>query len=310
MYRSILVPLDGSPFGEHALPWALRVARQTGAALRLVHAHATPVGSYGETGALYDNVVEEFTRRRELAYLRQIQRRVAEQVAGPVTEVLVEGPVGDGLVAEARTAGADLVIMTTHGRGPLARAWLGSVADELVRRLSVPVLLVRPHDVRPDLTQDPQVRHILVLLDGSPLAEQILVPAVDFASLTGADISLLRVVRPLVLGGDIDTLPPEMDETMLRQLRTLHQEEQAEAQRYLERIAGRLRDHGLRVIPHVAMHDQPAVAALDEIKRHAIDLVALATHGRSGLPRLFLGSVADKILRGTSVPVLVHRPAH
>ena len=88
---------------------------------------------------------------------------------------------------------------------------------------------------------------------------------------------------------------------------TTHEQEQLEARGYLERIAEPLRTKSLKVQTRVLSHDQPAVAILDEVKARRADLVALATHGRSGLPRLFLGSVADKVVRGASVPVLAAR---
>ena len=87
--------------------------------------------------------------------------------------------------------------MTTHGRGPLTRFWLGSVADELVRRASVPLLLVRPHEGVPDLAQEPILQHLLIPLDGSELAEQVLEPAVALGTLMAADYSLLRIYGPL-----------------------------------------------------------------------------------------------------------------
>lgn len=88
--------------------------------------------------------------------------------------------------------------MTTHGRGPVSRLLLGSVADRLVREVPIPVLLVRPHEAAPDLASEPVLRHILVALDGSALAEQVLEPVVALGTLMQADYSLLRVYGPLV----------------------------------------------------------------------------------------------------------------
>src|SRR5438067_676921 len=94
--------------------------------------------------------------------------------------------------------GADLVVMTTHGRGPLGRLWLGSVADALVRDLAMPLLLVRPQETAPDFKREPLLKHLLLPLDGSPLAEQMLEPAVALGTLMEADYTLLRVIKPVV----------------------------------------------------------------------------------------------------------------
>ena len=87
-------------------------------------------------------------------------------------------------------------MMTTHGHGPLSRFWLGSVADEMVRRATTPILLVRPHEKAIDLAAEPVLRHILIPLDGSALAEQVLGPAAALGSLLQCDdYTLLRVYR-------------------------------------------------------------------------------------------------------------------
>ena len=105
-----------------------------------------------------------------------------------------------------------------------------------------------------------------------------------------------------------DELQTSGFEPILLQLRTLHEDDRAKAQSYLNGAADRLRALSLRVQTRVVVNAQPAMAILDEIKQHAPDLVALATHGRSGLVRLYPGSVADKIVRGAHIPVLLYRP--
>jgi nucleotide-binding universal stress UspA family protein len=197
----------------------------------------------------------------------------------------------------------DLVVMTTHGRGPFSRFWLGSVADEFLRRAPVPVLLVRPQETKPDLGREPALRHVLVPLDGSPLAEQILGPAVSLGSLTRADYTLLRVVPPPMFGvydaGGFAISPVE--EPSL-------EEQRSHAEAYLDKVAERLRAKSLPVRTQVIVGRQPSEAILEEAQTQAIDLIALATHGLQGLQRLLLGSVADKVIRGASIPVLVYRP--
>ena len=176
---------------------------------------------------------------QERAYLDGIVQRLASLSSVPVTSALLDGPViAEMLSGHATATKADLVVMTTHGLGPLSRFWLGSVADEMVRRATTPILLVRPQEKAPDFTFEPMLRHILVPLDGSVLAEQVLDSALILGSLMQADYTLLRIYGPL-----IDThLDPLGYATVggfepLEQLR-------AEAKDYLNRVAERLQQQG------------------------------------------------------------------
>jgi nucleotide-binding universal stress UspA family protein len=309
MFHSLLVPLDGSPFGEQALPLALSIARRAGASLELVNV-AAPLPLIGpEAPLVLDADLDAQVLSYRRGYLDDVSRRIAGQSSVPVRSSLLEGEVGPTLCHHASSSGADLVVMSTHGRGPLKRFWLGSVADELVRHLTMPLLLVPPGASGPFPTPEPVLRHILLPLDGSPLAEQMIEPAVALGTLMDADFTLLRIVKPILpfptnLGGSIS----RQVELLIARTEKIHRELCEEARAYLEKVAQPLRDRGQRVCSRVVAEDQPGSAILHETEAHAIDLIALETHGRRGLARLILGSVADKVVRGASVPVLVHRP--
>jgi len=309
MYRSILVPLDGSSFAEQTLPLALRLARSSGAGVQLVQVHVPLEATVAGAALAWDQKLDDALRQREKAYLEQVQRRLAQLSPVPLTTALLEGSIADALEERARATGADLVVMSTHGRGPLARSWLGSVADALVRRLPMPLLLVRPPNGKADLAKVPAVRHILIALDGSEFSERILEPALALGSLVGASFTLLRVVRPTVLGQDeAGALKASGDLWLVEQLEKVHEKEQAQAKDYLEKVAERLRGRALQVQTRVLSHDQPALAILEEVKARQADLIALETHGRKGWQRLFLGSVADKVVRAAPVPILIAHP--
>jgi nucleotide-binding universal stress UspA family protein len=258
----------------------------------------------------YDNLPDDVLKQGEHGYLDRTVKRLRAGTRVPVTSALLEGPVVRALQDWAASACVDLIVMTSHGHGPLASFWLGSVADELVRRIPIPVLITRPHDTPPGAPPETAFRRVLIPLDGSALAEQILEPAVALGTLWEAKYTLLRAVKPMVRGpyDPADAAVERLDPAILRQLQALHEEEAAAARTYLETVAGRLRARGLRVETRTVVHEQPASAILEYVKGHRPDLVAIETHGRSGLPRLFLGSVADKVLRGTTTPVLLHRP--
>lgn len=298
-YRSILVPVNGSPFGEHALPLALGIARRTGANLRVVNVHSPLQSSYRPETLYSDGVLDGWGRQYQQVYMDGLCRRLARATSVPVTPVFMRGEITESLAAES--TGADLVVMATHGRGPLGRLWWGSVADTLMQRLSVPLLLVRGYYAPVDLTGDPLIRNVLIPLDGSKLAEQILEPALALGTLTDANHTLLGVT------------PSERDYSLgypgtVPQRPVMHTQ-QAEAWSYLRGIVDRLRGRKHRVHPRLALTEMSiAKAILSCARTYDADLIALATRGHGGLTRLFRGSVAERVIRGASAPVLVLRP--
>jgi nucleotide-binding universal stress UspA family protein len=302
-FRSILVPLDGSQFGEYALPHASSLARRAGAGLTLARVRVPP--SHLSSADIHLPVPPDEEQReteQARAYLSDVANRVrAAFPAVEVTTTLLDGGVGDALCGYMNQAHPDLVVLTTHGRGPLSRFWLGSVATDLVRRAPAPVLLVRPQEGPPDLAADAAPRRILIPLDGSPFGQQILPTAVAVGTLMGAEYRLLRVVPPVLssTGGGLGELGGG-SRTVADQLR-------AEASGYLVGLATRVPALSAAAI-HVAVDWPPAVAILADAEASGIDLIALETRGRSGLARLLLGSVADKVVRGSTVPVLLRRP--
>ena len=314
MFKTILAPLDGSPFAEHALPLALSVARRTGAALRLLNVQPTPASVYSESPLfIEDSYLESYVREHQrtvgLAYLDGVVKRLKGLPFAGVTRLAAEGDVRDVIRAKAECIHADLVVMTTHGRGPIGRFWLGSAADELVRTLPMPVLIVRPQEGPADLQREATLKHVLIALDGSPFAEQIVEPAVELGVLMGAEFTLLRVVRPVLIGGHaLQGGGLGQLAVGLEQLEAEHKRRCERAENYLEEIAARLRARKLTVRTHVETEEQAAVGILHEAQKADADLIALATHGRRGLSRLFLGSVADKVVRGGRLPVLLVRP--
>ena len=273
MFHIILTPLDGSSFGEHALPLALSIARRSGESLRLLNVQPPPATIYSESplfmeDAYLESYVREQQRTAGLSYLTSVAKRLKGLPEPGATRIVVDGEVRDAIRGQAECGQADLVVMTTHGRGPLGRFWLGSVADELARTLSMPVLLVRPREGALDLEREADPERILIALDGSTLAEQILEPAVEIGRLTGAEFTLLRVVRPIVLpeyaleGGGLGQITIGLEKLDVEQKKQC-----AKAEAYLDEVAARLRQRSLLVQTRVVVEDQPAVAILQEARR-------------------------------------------
>ena len=217
-----------------------------------------------------------------------------------ITTAVLDDPIAGALQTYSAAHDVGLVVMTTHGRGAFSRFWLGSVADTLVRCAPMPILLLRPQETPPDLAQLPEIKHILVPLDGSALAERILPPATALGALTDATFTLLHVIALDAAGYETDWPTSRSEAGTLAAMR-------ADAQIYLDRVAERLGAQSL-VVHSAVIGGQPAPAILEYAHDNAIDLIALATHGRSGAARILLGSSADKILRGATTPVLLYRP--
>ncbi len=299
MYRQILVPLDGSRFAESALPLALDVSRRTGAALHLATVQEPiPSFAYEEWEAAAADWSED--------YLENVTERIGSGAGGTVTTALRTGPVVDRLREEVEEVDADLVVMATHGRGALSRAWLGSVADAFSRCCHRPVLLVRPEDdaepAAEEVSAEAAPRKMLVPLDGTELSEAALDHAVELGALFGCSYHLLRIVPY-----PMDIASPYLPHTVQMNQGLVEDAKQA-ASEYLEAQAGRLSARDLAVEWSVLVDAQPGHGILREAEERACDFIAMTTHGRSGLTRAILGSTSDKVLRGTHVPVLLYRP--
>ena len=306
MFRSLLVPLDGSTFAEQALSAAGAIAMRSGAAVRLVRAHV-PIG-YGDL-ALVERWEKEH-RRDEREYLARTATSFADRFGVETNSALLEDPVAPAICHCAQEKEAALIVMSTHGRTGVSRAWLGSVADAVARHVTIPVLLIRP-DSRPgeEIHQpdgEVQLDHALVPLDGSPAAEGILEPTVGLAVAFGSAITLIRVVEPVqVLAADYP-LPYPIPLGMIDQMATDRLVQSARD--YLTSVSNRLRErHHLDVSIDVRVSERIAPAILEAADERGVDVVAMASHGR-GASRLLVGSVADKVLRGGPRAVLLFRP--
>lgn len=263
--------------------------------------HQLPPPPHDRASARLYVSIEVAVRKSQRAYLRRVASRVRDQWGLQVTTLAPKGPVGPTLTSCIRDAEVDLVVMTTHGRGALERAVLGSVADHLVRSADVPLLLIRPDETTAPESASPWgPREILVPLDGSRLAESALPPATDLARLLKVPLALVQIVVPMTVTAEPPLAFPSGYDDRLTEIRL------REAQDYLDGMAERLRDQGLAV-SGVASIGWSVPGALLDLARSS-GLVAIATHGRSGLKRAVLGSVADKLVRTTEVPVLVVRP--
>ena len=307
MYRRIMVPLDGSSFGDYALPAAAELARRTGAVLDLVHVHryreSDPDGE-GLTPYQFEHVVEadqeqdgvewahELTRLNELA--DGLRRAQAIQV---FAQVLHGGHVARALLTHARETGVDFVVMTTHGHGGLRPFGVGSVASHLVHHLDVPILVMRPSSEAPDMPIAPSFQHVLVPLDGTDRSEEVLPAARELAYPFGSSVTLLRVIEHGVW--PINVLEVQVQDVKRKD----------DARAYLDDVARRISPMWVTPTIAITTNESAAAGILDASEDTGADLIAMATHGRTGVSRMVLGSVADEVLRSTRLPLLLFGPA-
>lgn len=299
VYRRIVVPLDGSALAEQALPHAEALAQMTGAPLHLVRVMdpthlGTPLGTLLSADAVALELLLEDERIAAREYLERIEGDLLDRRQA-VTVEYRPGRVANELLAAAQPG--DLLVMTTHGRSGLGRWFLGSVAEEVVRRATVPVWLVRVSDTE---STPPAIRRIVVPLDGSPLAEEALPAARALATRLHVPVRLVTVIDvsgTLALelaAAAVST--SRLEETLIRLF--------AEAESRLARACERLRHAGVETNTEVR-HDSPAQAIVAAAQPG--DLIVMTSHGRTGLSRWFLGSVAEAVIRRASVPVLLVR---
>ncbi len=304
MLRTILVPLDGSALAERALPIACDIARRAGGAVHLVRAHV-PIAVVGATaeGAIFSQdmlAADDALRQRAQQYIEGVATRVAAEWGLRVSPITEDGSPAGLITDIAERIGADLVVITTHGAGGFAPDWLGSVADSVIRHSHRPVLALPANDEHLGEAFTP--RKLLVTLDGSDRASAILPIAKDLAVAFGAEIDLVRIVAPYVPGDVVATLAADKPDPFGIDAETVH------ARKALDDAAAPLVAVGIKVTKTVRVDLSPTRSLLDHVKETQPDCIAIATQGR-GVSRLFVGSVADKLIRSAGRPVLVLRPA-
>lgn len=266
----ILVPMDGSAEAETALP----------ALVPFLWARAASITLLG--------VAETHARLLPLkAALDQVRDRLRSADVRAVTEA-VTGDAVDEILQRAGSEDFDLVALATRGRSGLARAFLGSVTEEVLRRATIPLLVTRPNLRVRDW------KRMLVALDGSTRAEAILPDVARLGRALRATLHVMRVVPPPVANSGLHRIPSYYTEE--------------DPLPYLTLACERLAQKGLLALP-LLREGAPAAEIVRSASEIEAGLICLTTHGRSGLSRAFLGSVAEQVMRNASCPVLVRRMA-
>ncbi|HEU5171076.1 MAG TPA: universal stress protein [Gemmatimonadales bacterium] len=295
--RELMLPLDGSALAEQALPVAERLARRAGAVLHLVSVH-TPLSPLvlASAGAETTRLAD----REALQWLRDYLDAKTDALRGTggleVRSALLEGTPATALAQYAGAKEIGLTILTTHGHGGLSRLWLGSVADRLLCEGARPVLALHPQ-AQP---QPMEFHRVLVGVDGEPHSQAVLEAGVTLGSSLGVErYTLVQVIQPPFSSLTGMTGPRRyIGPTWMERRR-------AEVDQELDRLAEPYRTRGVLVSSLVVVAAAVAGQLIELARSTGTDLVAIGTHGARGIERLILGSVADKVVRGASQPVLV-----
>jgi nucleotide-binding universal stress UspA family protein len=308
MKDEILVPLDGSTLAEAILPHAVMLARATASSLTLLRAVAQPITTVSAamwmaTYSMPDLEQWEAEGDAATGYLNQVAARLRDQGITVNVRAVMSAPAEGILDYATRSPDLRLIALATHGRTGVTRWLLGSVAEKVVQGADHPLLLERPTaaEAGPAVAPVKPYTKILVPLDGSALAEQALYSARSLADAMGAGLLLLTVL-------------PSLDESALVEEAAAirrHDAQQSDmvraARTYLAGVARQLEEARVPVQTKI-VYGHPAEAILRIAAQERADVIAMATHGRGGLQRLWLGSVTLKVVQRAETPVLVIRP--
>jgi nucleotide-binding universal stress UspA family protein len=299
MFERILVPLDGSKTAESVLPYVKKLAFKIGSELVLLHVIDPQV-------SLNSPVYSDFMRRSTQKAKKEAQdylRGIAEDleaVREPVTVRTVIGPTTDRILSTAESQKASLVVISSRGRGQDDTWAYGSIADRILHYSRVPVLLVKP---RPDLEEYHLILQSLVVpLDGSNVAETVLPLARNLADRLGVEVHLSQAAPTLnqalsVLGWGVTEEEPVPDVDPVQ-----------DGKAYLDRVASALTDSGVRADGTVVV-GAAVPSILDFAREKKGSVIVMCGAGSRGISaRWRVGSVAERILRRSEMPVLLVPP--
>jgi nucleotide-binding universal stress UspA family protein len=310
MYKRILVPLDGSARAEQGIPIAARIAHALGDSVILLRVATAPVdtGKYSATSGYVEEAVDA-----DLAGATSYLENIAEsnELDGITTEVKTFiGAVAPTILSAAQSFHASIIVMCSHGYTGFKRWALGSVADKVTRHSPIPVLVLREGGPVPTTAEHQPVR-VLVPVDGSTLSETVLEPAAYLAAALAEATSqqgalhLLRVVDFPASGGKFKS-DAHIDTGLKEQVK--HEDEAYLASLVNRLSEGDLANLDLAITCSVEADPDVAEAIVKKAEQDKFDFIAIATHGRGGVQKWAMGSVAGRVLHATRLPLLIMRP--
>ncbi len=282
MFSKILVPIDGSEESESVLPYVRELAPR-------FHSEVSLLGiGIGNKQRRINKLLEDHITDTAAEFQKQSIKAVP---------VIIYGRPADSILDHARENGMGLIVMATHGRGGISRWWMGSVAEKVLSQASVPVLLINSKKSMESGPVSTDILNVLVPLDSSDLGEAALPYAEEIALRTGATITLLHCI----------TEPGAIEASALgKDLAEMVSVLQNAGEEYLTSVASRLSRKGINVSYKVTI-GSPANIIVSYADENAVSIIMMSTHGRSGIARWVFGSVTEKVLHGSTLPMLLVR---
>lgn len=292
MYSKVLVPLDGSPLSEQVLPYACLVATRLSVPMDLIHVVNPDLVNFKVDGLEESGTdLVESAKEENRAYLARLASSLEDRLT--VDHCIEVGEPAEVILRRAESDPRILIAMSTHGRSGLSQWLLGSIAEKTVQAANNPLLLVR--GTKEERGQGRvALTKALVPLDGSGTAEQVLPPIQELAGAMGLEVVLLRVYEPYVRGHS-----PRM--------RQIEEIVRGAARAYLEEKARQLAGEGLKKVSYRLEQGSAADRIIHVAREMDENLVAMCSHGRSGIKRWMLGSVTARVVQRSEDPVLVIR---
>lgn len=301
MYKKILVPLDGSPLAENVLPLARNFARSLQAEVELL-AIVDIADAARRVAADLTSITPSFAEDAARAFNDYLAKLAKNFPTGNLHCTVTQGNAAETIIAAAAADPDTLIAMATHGRSGLDRWLMGSVTEKVLRGTGNALIVVRAQEQKAPAWEMATLKRLVVPLDGSELAERI-IPHVE----TLAKRLDLEVVLLGVYGSPGGAATPGEGFYNPAQLGAFITELRAETVGYLATKTEELRRKGLKNISFVAKEGLEAEKIVSVARETSDTLIAMCTHGRSGVKRWVLGSVTEKVVRHSGVPVLVVR---
>lgn len=304
--KKILVPLDGSSTAETIIPYALSLAQDFDSSITLLHVAKQRGNEPVNEELLFNQDTHAEIKANAGNYLAEVVGGLRKQGA-PVKSVVAYGSIAERIASFSQKNRYDLIAMSTRGHSGINQWVYGSVASRVVHSARTPVLLVKPSVEIETPKENARFKKILVPLDGSNLAEGVLPTVKILGTNTGYEVTLVRVVSPISLVSKVREMAVAFSHHYATALNNVEKHYQESAADYLNAIKWELMIEGLT--PEVMVSEgEPAEQIIALSRNTERPLIVMATHGRTGISRSVMGSVADRVLRSCSNPVLLIRP--
>jgi len=300
MFDTILVPLDGSQLADCVLPHVVAIARSFDAEITLLR--MLEKNQAGTSAQLFDLVNWQINKTRADLYLEKIKAWLQESSVRARKKIM-EGLVADGITEYAQNQGTKLIILSSHGRNGLTQWGISSTTQKIILNAQTSLFIVRAHQYgihSGELPKTPLYKRILVPLDGSQRAENVLPTITQLANVYKSRILLVQVVQTPEMARQMPPSPEDID--LSNRVVARNQEE---AEHYLEQLKSRSYLEGMEIQTHLITSNNAATALHQLEEQEHIDMVALSAHGYSGNHQWPYGSMVNNFIMHGKVPLLI-----